>query len=297
MAWNGSNGKNTNGTSAAKRHVGGAKKSPSVMRGAFAALAVVALAAGAWWWIARSGGGEVAEPEQPEARPQHQRQRVETPAAPTNAVPTPPTKEEKRLAEIKYFEDKYGTNMPPGVKTHVYFLKNPPKTHYRIKGRFDYFRHPAERQIASLIAVEPGTFMLSPPEFGESFNRDFLASILDKTEILPDDDEETKAMKELVYDTKKQMVEIQKRDGKLPSEILTEHAQMLYELGQVEQNLENELAKVRNNPDVSDEDVEDLFRAANKIRESKGLPAQTVPDFSKRSIRLRRRLARQGLSK
>ena len=296
MAWNGSKGNDTDGTSAAKRPAGGARKSPSVIRGAFAAIAVVALAAGAWWWLSRGDGGAGGEPEKPEPKPQ-QRQRIETPAAPTNAVPTPPTKEEKRLAEIKYFEDKYGTNMPPGVKTHVYFLKNPPKTHYKIKGRFDYFRHPAERQIASLVAVEPGTFILSPPEFGESFNRDFLASILDKTEILPDDDEETKAMKELVYDTKKQMVEIQKRDGKLPSEILTEQAQMLYELGQVEQNLENELAKVRNNPDVSDEDVDDLFRAANKIRESKGLPAQAVPDFSKRSIRLRRRLARQGLSK
>jgi len=33
MAWNGSNGKNTDGTSAAKRPVGGARKGPSVMRG------------------------------------------------------------------------------------------------------------------------------------------------------------------------------------------------------------------------------------------------------------------------
>ena len=296
MAWNGSNGKNTSGTSTAKRPVGGARKSPSIMRGAFAALAVVALATGAWWWLSRGDGGAGGEPEKPEPKPQ-QRQRVETPAATTNAVPTPPTQEEKRLAEIKYFEDKYGTNMPPGVKTHVYFLKNPPKTHYKIKGRFDYFRHPSERQIASLVSVEPGTFILSPPEFGESFNRDFLASILDKTEILPDDDEETKAMKELVYETKRQMLEIQRSEGKLPSEILTQHAEVLYELGQVEKTLEEELAKVRNNPDVSDEDVEDLFRAANKIRESKGLPAQTVPDFSKRSIRLRRRLARQNLSK
>ena len=292
MAWNGSKGNDTDGTSAAKRPAGGAKKSPSVMRGAFAALAVVSLAAGAWWWLSRGDGGAGGEPEKPEPKPQ-QRQRIETPAAPTNAVPTPPTKEEKRLAEIKYFEDKYGTNMPPGVKTHVYFLKNPPKTHYRIKGRFDYFRHPAERQIASLVAVEPGTFILSPPEFGESFNRDFLASILDKTEILPDDDDETKAMKELVYETKKQMLEIQKAEGKLPSEILTQHAEVLYELGQIEKDLEDELAKVRDNPDMSDEDVEDLFRAANELRKAKGLPEREVPDFSKRTIRLQRRLARR----
>ena len=44
MAWNGSNGKNTNVTSTAKRPVGGAKKRPSILRGAFASLAVVALA-------------------------------------------------------------------------------------------------------------------------------------------------------------------------------------------------------------------------------------------------------------
>lgn len=296
MAWNGSKATGNLGTD---------PKKPNKIRpkmGSVPILLVVLSLVALVFLAARhflSGGDEEAETSRNRAKPATIADT--SPRMPadgsTNAVPAPPTKEEKRLAEIKYFEDKYGTNMPPGVKTHVYFLKNPPKTRYKIKGRFDYFRHPAERQIASLVSVEPGTFMLSPPEFGESFNRDFLASILDKTEILPDDDEETKAMKELVYETKKQMLEIQRTEGRLPSEILTQHAKVLYELGQAEKMLEDELANVRNNPDVSDEDVEDLFHAANKIRKSKGLPAQAVPDFSKRSIRLRRRLARRGLSK
>ena len=70
MAWNGSSEKNTSGTSAAKRPDGGVRKSPSIMRGAFAALAVVALAAGAWWWLSRGDGGAWGEPEKPEPKPQ-----------------------------------------------------------------------------------------------------------------------------------------------------------------------------------------------------------------------------------
>ena len=220
--------------------------------------------------------------------------KVVTPAAAPKAEEVKPlTKEEKRLKEIKYFEDKFGTNMPPGVKTHVYFLKHPPKV-YRPKTEYGFFRHPSDRQIASILAVEPGTFMLDKLEFGESFNRDFLASLLDKTEILETDDEETRAVKESVAAAKEQMNAIRKAEGKLPSEILTEHAALLYDLGRFEQNLENELNEFRNNPDVSDQDVADLFAAANRMRAEKGLPEQKVPDFSKRAIRLQKRLARQN---
>ena len=73
MAWNGSTGKNTNGTSKAKRHVGDAKKSPSIMRGAFAALAVVALAVGSWLWLSRQNESVNTEPSKQAQKPKETR--------------------------------------------------------------------------------------------------------------------------------------------------------------------------------------------------------------------------------
>ncbi len=208
-----------------------------------------------------------------------------------------PTKEEKRLAEIRRYEERYGTNMPPGIKARVYFLKNPPEKVYRIQNRHSYLRHPAERQIASLLEVEPGAFMLDRLEFGESFNRDFLVAALDGTKPLPDDDEETCAVKEAVAETIRDMAAVQKAEGKLPNEILNEHAEILYELGRFEKDLEDELLNAKNDPEKSDDEVRDLFAAANMLRKKRGLPEWKVPDFSKRSIRLHRKLMKKEAGK
>ena len=221
-----------------------------------------------------------------------------TASNPSKAKPSEVTKEEKRLAEIRQYEKMFGTNMPPGVAARVYFLKNPPQNIYKIKNEYGFLRHPAERDIASLLAVEPGSFMLDKPKFGESFNKDFLASVLDKSsEPTDDDDEDTRAVKVAVGELKREIAEIQKAEGKLPSEIMNEHAAVLYELGQLENMLEQELVKARSDPEMSDKDVEDLFAAANKLRKERGLAEWKVPDFSKRSIRLQRKLMKRSKQK
>ena len=248
----------------------------------------------ALWWVMRQGDDAAPKPKAPRGGGVIAEVKPAPSPRPAHTEPKPePTKDEKRLAEIKYFEDRYGTNMPEGIKTHVYFLKHPPATKYKIRSRYDYFRHPVERQIASLLAVEPGAFMLDKLEFGESFNRDFLAAALDGTKPLPDDDDETRTTKELVAETIRDMAAVQKSEGKLPSEILNEHAEILYELGRLEKDLEDELQKAKADPEKSDDEVRDLFAAANVLRKKRGLPEWKVPDFSKRSIRLHRKLMKK----
>ena len=284
MSWNRGNSETRRGAAAARK--------PRVPLVLLVPLVLAVIAAGVWWAV--RGRGETARP----TAPRHaggQIAEVTPAAAPRAAEPAArePTKEEKRLAEIRRYEEKYGTNMPPGIKARVYFLKNPPKTVYTIKNKYAFLRHPAERDIASLMSVEPGTFMLDRMEFGESFNKDFVAALMDKSAPLDDDDDETRETKELVADVMKEIVDVQRRDGRLPNEIMNEHAKFLYDMGQLESDLERELVKARNDPAVSDQDVEDLFVAANRIRKERGLPEWKVPDFSRRSIRLQRKLSRR----
>lgn len=287
MAWNGSNGKNTNGTSAAKRHAGGAKKSPSVMRGAFAALAVVALAAGAWWWIARSGGApaEPTEDTRPKEKKTVEPRKPSPPPAKTEQAP-----KEERLTErerrLKYYRDKYGDNIPENLKPVVYFLENPPQKTFRIQGDTPYLRHPSERHIAGLVLKEPGTFFVMKPEYGEAFDKDFVNALVDKIEVNDDDPEDVRRMKEEVELVKKEIAAICRKEGKTPSEVMNEQAAAMFELGRYQRDLEAELDRIYDNPDLSDAEVDDFCKAANKMLEGKGLAPLALPDMTRRSVRL-----------
>ena len=47
-----------------------------------------------------------------------------------------------------------------------------------------------------------------------------------------------------------------------------------------------ELDKIYNSPDLTDAEVDDFCKAANKLLENKGLAPLALPDMSRRSVRL-----------
>ena len=264
-----------------------APKKPSPIRGIVAGLVVVALGAGIVAWLFKSGEAE-SLPLQ-EKKPA--RIKEVTPAhAPTNAVQAAatPKKDRKnwREDEIKALEERYGDNMPRDIKSYYYSLKNPVKRTFRPKMPYGYLRHPSERVIAEVLQIEPGTEFVIKPEYGENFNQDFVNALLDKIEINPDDDEETRGVKEFVTNAKKEIAALVKKEGKKPNELLNEHVAALYELGKYQQNLNAMLREANNNPNMTDADVQDYVRAANKMREEKGLAPIKVPSLRGRARRL-----------
>ena len=218
-------------------------------------------------------------------------------AAPTNAAPVPLKKRDHRTAawreeRIKKITDQYGTNLPPDLKSYVYYLRNPPQRSFKVKTPYAYLSHRSERDIADLLMAEPGTFMVIQPEYGESFNQDFANALLDKIEIEPDDSEEVRNVKEFVIAAKKEIADLVRSGGKLPNELMNEHAAMLFKMSGYEANLASELQKAKDNPDLTDADVEDMFKAANVLRKEKGLPEIALPNLSRRSLVLQRRQKR-----
>lgn len=195
----------------------------------------------------------------------------------------PLTSRERQLKEIR---EKFGDDIPENLKATVYFLEHPPVREFKVKGRTDYLRHPSERQIAGVALVEPGTFFVVKPEFGESFDRDFQNSLTEEIDINDDDSDETRAVKEGVTNLKREIAEICKREGKKPSEVMNEHAASMYELGQYQRELETELDRIHMNPEYSDKDVEDFCEAANELLKSKGLAPIPHIDLTRRSFRI-----------
>lgn len=287
MAWNKPSNNGSAKTPDSRRRQAG---TTVAVRGAVAGV-IVAVGVGVALWMSFRGDDDSSA----SAQDKISRKIAEVaPHIPTNSTivaqtPRKQTPDEKRLAQIKFYEDKYGTNMPKQIETLVYFLKHPPERIFEADVPFKFLKNPCDRQIASLMSVPPGSYFLVQPQYGESFNRGYQATFMDKVEILPGDDEATVAVKNLVNDTKSQIAEIVRNEGKKPNEIMNEHAQYMYELGALEEQLRAEIRKARRNTDISDTDFEDLIAAANVLRKRRGLPEQKVPSLS-RSLMNRRKL-------
>lgn len=217
--------------------------------------------------------------------------REQIPEAVTESVPKEKEYSEMDNSEkLKYWKDMYGDNPPENIKPIIYYLENPPKRNFKSKeSKYKIFAHTSERHIAALLSVRPGTWMLRPPVYDNQFDQDFAQSMAERIEITKEDTDEQRALKNAVIETKKEFAQRMKQ-GETPSDIMNAAAQELYELGQFRRDLELEIAKVRRDPEASDDDYTLLVEAANKMLDSKGLPKLRQPSIFGRQCMLQRKL-------
>ena len=239
MAWNGSNGKNTNGTSAAKHPVGGARKRPSIVRGAFAALAVVALAAGVFFAMqhfTKSGDdGDVAAPrEKPSQKPQPPK-RNPTPAKPTidvaenggNASPAA----DPKPAVTGDWQMVNGFKVPKGARLVRNSLTNRP---VRV------FQRATDTLIASYLQPPSGGIMPPPMPIPGNAGKKFLESLETPIEILDTDSDDICRMKEAVIVARAQIKQMMD-EGQSFEAILADHYKLTEENARIRRDAQKEL--------------------------------------------------------
>ncbi|MBQ7651247.1 MAG: hypothetical protein IJS15_09820 [Victivallales bacterium] len=283
MSWNRGESKNQRGSRRGSRGV------PFVLLVAFVPFAIICGVA-VWWWASNRGETAAPKPKAPrgvgviaEAKPA---------PAPRAAESTPrqaahvPTKEERNAEFIRRCEERFGTNMPPGLKAHIYYLKHPPKKIFSADDKYSYVKHHSEKQLASFLTVTPGTYFIQCPEFDESFDTDFIAAMREGIEIDPKDSYEIKEMKKAIADFKNEIAEVCRAEGKLPSQILNDHAMSLFELGKFQQNMQSHLDEIYNSPKYTDADVKDFCTAANMMLKDHGLEPLPYPDLTERTLEL-----------
>ena len=256
------------------------------VKGATAGALVVLGAAIAAWWLWPEW-----EAQQDAASTKKELIREVTPATAPKVAEKPekkPFKELSREEQLKYYRDKYGDDIPENLKNVVYFLEHPPQREFKMpKSKYAIFRHPSERSIAGLASMEPGRWMMRAPKYDERFDRDFLEAVLDPIIISDDDTDEDRKLKQIVIDSKKELIDRIKQ-GERASDIMNETAQQLYKLGQFKRDLESEIRKVKNDATASDDDYKIAVEAANKLLESKGLPPMRMPSLMMRHVSLSR---------
>lgn len=266
MAWNGSNGKKN--TPAAKRPVGGAENRPSPTRGAFAALVVVALAAGCWLWLSqRNHATDEKPPKQAQkqtaprkpAKPKPQVAKGES--APETAVESKP--EPKRFGKYEVEVDEKGERWiyRDGKRRHITSVK--PGTSRQL------FFNRAENQLSALLTVKPGEMIVGFDIDDKRFVNDFLASLKTPIEITDDDTPEERAEKELVIEAKKQLQRYYK-EGLDIAQIMKDEYREIAKLNALKTDLNAEIAKMRREG-ASPEDIKLQVEASNKMLEQYGV--------------------------
>lgn len=283
MAWNGSNGKNASGTSTAKRLVGVAKKSPSIMRGAFAALAVVALAAGAWWWLARRAP-EPSAPERPK-RPA----KAPLPAA-EKPTPLPKPKDYSALdnIQLRRLPESETNNLTEAqVKYWRMFHPWPPPDKDQPKakhGKYHIFETRADNEIAFVLATEPGTMVIGNRSVGPDFESRFLKSLEKPIIVSKDDSEYEQNLKRAVIEAKLNLKDALDR-GEDIGKIMDEARAELQKLARYRAQLEKEATVMLHRGEIGAADAEDVIKAVNKMLEEKGIAPIELNSMSRLAMK------------
>ena len=283
MAWNGSSEKNTSGTSSAKRPVGGAKKSPSIMRGAFAALAVVALAAGAWWWLARRAPEPVA-PEKPK--------RPTKASPPVVAKPTPQPKPKDYSSldniQLRRLPESETNNLTEAqVKYWRMFHPWPPPDKDQPKakhGKYHIFETRADNEIAFVLATEPGTMVIGNRSVGPDFESRFLKSLEKPIIVSKDDSEYEQNLKRAVIEAKLNLKDALDR-GEDIGKIMDEARDELQKMARYRAQLEKEATVLLHRGEIGAADAEDVIKAVNKMLEDKGIAPIELNSMSRLAMK------------
>lgn len=278
MSWN----RPSNGTSPKPT------KKPATLRGLVAAVVVVCGAAIAWF---------VLSPDAPEDSKADEKTKMRikevTPApAPKPLVPKP---------GMVFTTNRFGkvTEHPPTNQWgHPWHWGPNKKLHPAHTSRIDraslplyerVFQNSADRHIAGLLVIEPGTDLIGSDEPSPWFLKSFEKSLKEPVLVTHDDTEEVKELKRAVNETKAEL-KARMDAGEDIVQLLTDTRRELRELGAYREELKKQVEEYRKKGDITSADLKDMVDAANKMLTDRGLKNITMPEFFYHNIDVRNKM-------
>ena len=254
-----------------------------VLKGALAGLCVVVLAGVAIWLIS---GGETRQ----DAASAKGRGRIKevTPAKGPKSESADAAPQKAKPPTAK--PDHPQTNQWGNPK-HWGSIKLRPAHTSRIDRAslpisYTAFEHMAERDIAGLLTIEPGTFMIAAVEFGDDFIQSFKESLKSPALVTQDDSEEVKELKRAVNEAKAEL-KARMDAGEDIAKIMNDTRKELYELGAYRDELQKMIDEATLKKETTREDAEDIVAAANKMLEERGAKKIVMPEMFYHSVELR----------
>ena len=279
MAWNGSGGGAANSTqrmpresdtkNAKARERGRRWNAAHTMRGLLA-LAIVVVGGGlAWWCIS---GRQAPVPEVPVVPDVPSRIKEHTPAAVATSatLPKPAPKPDPNARPTKVGEVVNGYVLLPSGRLHrrtgviTNSAASRPQAAYRI------FKTDTDNEIACYLSVKPGEGPFGPRRYTGRFKEQFLESLKTPIEITDDDTPEQAQLKRDVLAAREELKAALDR-GEDIEQIMLDTREELQDLTHYRAEVQGLFNEARLNTCETEQDVEDLFDACNKLLAEKGI--------------------------
>lgn len=139
----------------------------------------------------------------------------------------------------------------------------------------------SDRCIATLLTTEFGDgFLGDSEELFSEFNEQFEDSLSEEIVIEPEDSEDVRVLKAAIIDVRNDLIK-RKNAGEDLAKIMIETRDQLIELATYREELEQQVEKLTADNELSEEDEEELIKAANTMLEDRGIKPFELPSVAK----------------
>lgn len=153
----------------------------------------------------------------------------------------------------------------------------------RPKGKYHIFERSCNNEIAAYLWMQPGDTLVGTMRYNGRFEKDFLESIKEPIVIDPEDTPEQVELKKAVIAARLDLKDAYDR-GEDIEKIMSDTREELQRMSQIKMEVTQEFNKLRKTEGATDQDVEDLFDACNKLLEEKGISPMKFGPITRRRM-------------
>lgn len=273
MAWN----RPTEGAKSA----GKTAKKPVIARGAIAGLAVVVIGGAVVFWLCRP---EPVSENRDDAAKRGRIKEVTPAAAPKTEEPKPepPKKVDPNARPTRVGEVVNGYVMLPSGRIHkrVGVITN--SVGLRAKAPYAIFEHKCNNEIACYLSIKPGDTLVGTRQYTGRFKDEFLKSIETPIIVTQDDSPEVAQLKRDVIAARLQLKDALDR-GEDIEQIMIDTREQLQDMMRIKNSMQH-LFSEQVKQCETEQDVDDLIEASNKMLAEKGIAPLTCNKLTKMNI-------------
>lgn len=261
------------------------KRSPKATRGIIAGLVVVGLALAAWHFL--SAEMEAQKPETISV-PKKASKIVEATPAPfipksVEVIKVEPPKPDPNARPTKVGEVVNGYVLLPSGRLHKRQGVITNSVASRAKGAYHIFDHACDNEIACYLSMKPGDALVGPARYTGKFKDKFLESLKTPIIVTEDDTPEQAQLKRDVIAAKLELKDALDR-GEDIEQIMLDTRQELQDMARYKMELRKQFNELRRAEGTTDEDVDTLLEACNKMLESKGIAPMKFGPITRRKL-------------
>ena len=268
-----------------KKSKASTRKAPAkVAKGIVAGVVVVAIAISVCYLLTRGMGREEQE-------------KKALPKKPTRIAEVSPDVSPSKPVEMKVEPPKVDPNVRPskvGEVVNGYVLLPSGRMHKRTgvitnsvasraKGAYHIFDHASDNEIACYLSMKPGDTLVGPARYTGRFKERFLESIKTPIIVTEEDTPEQAQLKRDVIAARLQLKDALDR-GEDIEQIMLDTRKELQDLARYKSELRKQFNELRRAEGTTEEDVDTLLEACNKMLESKGIAPMKFGPITRRKI-------------